>query len=93
MSRSTSPHAYIPAPVPSDTNDLQTFLKDELQKVSQAIEDLRDLSIQVAYVAPSKPRIGMIRFAVYPWRPAPAQTHDALVFWSGIAWVYLPLGP
>ena len=93
MSRPTSPHVYIPAPIPVDPDDIQTFLRDELQKVSLAIEDLRDLSIQIAYVAPSKPRVGMIRFAVSPWRPAPAQTHDTLVFWNGTAWAYLPLGP
>lgn len=52
---------YAPSQPPSDTKDLQRYLKDEFYSIQTAIMQLAAGHIDVVSVAPSKPREGDIR--------------------------------
>ena len=52
---------YAPSQPPSDTKDLQRYLKDEFYSIQTAIMQLAAGHIDVTSVAPSKPREGDIR--------------------------------
>ncbi len=52
---------YSPAPVPSDTKDLQRYLQNEFSAIQNAILQLAAGHVDVTSVAPTKPREGDIR--------------------------------
>lgn len=54
---------YAPSQPPTDASEMGRFLFDELQKISGAISALAAGHIDVANVAPIKPRAGDIRLA------------------------------
>ena len=53
---------YIPKNVPADPAQLPGFLRDELENVSKATR-APTLQLEVLYVAPTRPREGLIAFA------------------------------
>lgn len=54
---------YIPDDPPSNPDQLQRFLRDELRKISAAVQLLSLGHLDKTHVAPSKPRDGDIRYA------------------------------
>lgn len=54
---------YAPGNPPSDPNDIQRFLIEELGKIQSAINALSAGHLDKTYVAPAKPRDGDIRYA------------------------------
>lgn len=54
---------YQPAQVPSDASALQEFLRNEFQKLAEAISAVADGQYDVTHVEPGRPREGMVRFA------------------------------
>lgn len=64
------------------------FIMEELRRIEQTLKDLADFAPQEADTAPARPRVGMQRLSVDPWRPL-GGTVDRWVYWSGTAWVAL----
>lgn len=54
---------YTPGVPPTDREDLERYLMDELQRVAAAIAALAAGHVDMVTVAPTKPRAGDIRFA------------------------------
>ena len=54
---------YAPAEPPQDSNELRLYLREEMQKISAAIQALALGHIDMVNVAPAKPRNGDIRYA------------------------------
>ena len=73
---------YLPAIVPTDSDDLLTFLGDDLRKVSVTIAALIRQTPQPATSAPKLPADGMQRLARAPWWPAAGQVADAWVYYD-----------
>lgn len=74
----------LPQDVKKAHSDLQTYLESEFRKVQDSIQSLVDASPQVAFKAPERPRLGMIRYAKSPWDPL--GTGDGWTWWDGSAW-------
>lgn len=78
---------YKPAQVPDDPKDIPRFLREEMEKISAAINLAIDGFDEVIYVAPPKPRAGMRRYADgTSWNPG---SGAGLYRYSGSAWVFL----
>lgn len=54
---------YSPSIVPSDVNQLQSYINIELNAIKTAINLLAAGHLDMSYAAPTKPRDGDIRFA------------------------------
>ena len=54
---------YSKAPVPSEAEDIPSYLHTELDRISAIISNLADGHFDVSNVAPDKPRTGDIRYA------------------------------
>lgn len=61
--RNLSTVFYYPGDVPSKPEALPRFISDELIKIGAAISGLSTGHVDVAHVAPEKPRDGDIRLA------------------------------
>lgn len=80
---------YTPDDPPSDPNQMQRFLRDELRKISVAIQLLALGHIDKTHVAPARPRDGDVRYADGTnWNPGSGQ---GIYYYkaSGPAWVFL----
>jgi len=66
--------SYLPESPPSSSEDLVTYLWQELSRVSAAINEGYAAKFETLYVAPAKPRDGMVCIAdgVY-WNPGAGQ--------------------
>ena len=72
---------------PSNPDDMSRFLRDELQKISSALQALALGHVDMTTVAPTKPREGDIRLANgTTW--VPGATAGVYCFYSG-AWNFL----
>ena len=63
---------YVPrTPPPSDNpEDLRTYLLEEFDRISEAVESLKDLRMEVRTRPPRRPRDGDISFADgVEWNP------------------------
>lgn len=77
--------AYSPGPVPSEPAELQRYLREEFEKLAAAVN--APLQLSVTYVAPPKPREGMVRFADgTSWNPGAGR---GPYVYRGTAWVAL----
>ena len=54
---------YSKSPVPSEAEDIPSYLQTELDRISAIISNLADGHFDVSNVAPDKPRTGDIRYA------------------------------
>jgi hypothetical protein len=54
---------YTPSPVPDNTEDIPTYLRQEFERMSGIINNIADGHFDVSNVAPDKPRTGDIRYA------------------------------
>lgn len=54
---------YTPFPVPHDAEELSTYLRDELQRLSAVVNILAEGHLDVSYVVPDRPRAGDLRVA------------------------------
>lgn len=52
--------AYIPGEPPNDPALLPRYLREELAKITAALNELRNVQLPVMYAPPSKPRNGML---------------------------------
>jgi hypothetical protein len=78
---------YSPNDVPADTAQLQRYLREELAKVSAAIEAIANGFAPVVYAAPAKPRAGMLRNADgTTWNPG---SGAGLYRYDGTNWNFL----
>ena len=78
---------YSPDPVPSDINQVQMYLENELLKIKRIVELLALGHLEVTYVAPLKPRKGDLRYADgTSWNPG---SGEGVYRYSGSAWVSL----
>lgn len=77
---------YKRSPVTSDIDTI-LFLNNELRKLELTIQQLVDMTPQVATNPPTFKKTGMIRFNKAPWNPL--GTGDGKVYWNGTAWVLL----
>lgn len=78
--------AYAPAPVPNDPKQWPLYLRSEFERIAAELKPTT-LQLQVSYVAPAKPRDGLLLVA--------DGTHlnlgsgaGAYVYYNG-AWHYL----
>jgi hypothetical protein len=55
--------SYVPADPPADPAQLQRYLREEMAKISAAIQALAAGHLDKQNVAPAKPRDGDIRYA------------------------------
>ncbi len=51
--------AYAPAPPPTDPKQLQTYLRSEFERIAAELRT-PTVTLETLYVAPAKPREGMI---------------------------------
>lgn len=85
----TFPTPYVPRPVPTIDGGDAVYLQRELRALQVSVQSLIFMSPQNASLPPDRPRSGMIRRAVSPWRPVAGQTTDRWVSYDGSAWGYL----
>lgn len=78
-----------PAPVTDDPNELARYLFAEYRRLAAFVSILSQGQLEVTYVAPAKPRLGMIRIADgTSWNPGGGRG----VYWydpSGAGWTKL----
>lgn len=78
---------YSPNDPPADPQQLQRFLREELAKISVAVNRVADGYDSVTYVEPDKPRDGMRRNADgVQWDPGSGK---GLYRFDGVAWNFL----
>lgn len=53
---------YAPGEPPLDAAEMQRFLREELQKISAAVQALAAGHLDMQTVMPAKPRNGMVRY-------------------------------
>jgi len=76
---------YSPAPVPSNVDDLPSYLEVEFRRMSAVIGNLADGHYDVLHVAPSKPRTGDVRYADgSDWNPGSGE--GVYTYLSSGAW-------
>ena len=81
---SLSSVAYAPTPLPVTKTDLRDYLMLELNNISASIRLLPEGNLDVSYVAPSRPRDGMLRIADGThWDPG---SGAGLYYYQGGAW-------
>lgn len=85
---SISSVSYAPSEPPSDPAALQRFLREELQKLSTAINTLAAGHLDKTYNAPTKPRDGDLRYAAGApnWNPG---SGAGVYVYKTSAWVLL----
>ena len=54
---------YSKAPVPSEAEDIPSYLQTELDRISAIVSNIADGHFDESNVAPSKPRAGDVRYA------------------------------
>lgn len=65
---------YAPQEPPIETSELPRYLREEMQKISGAVQALSSGHIDMVNVAPAKPRTGDIRLADGTnWNPGSGQ--------------------
>jgi len=75
---------YSSEPTPSRPEDITTYLQKELNKLSQAVNNLADGHLDKVHVAPAKPREGDIRYADGTnWNPGQGEN---LYYFDGTIW-------
>ena len=79
-------NGYIRSQYPVFEEGMRRYLQDELQRIENAIRQLKTASIVVAENEPENPIKGMVRFAVSPWNPL-SNGFSGLVVYNGSAWV------
>lgn len=62
-------------------------LENTLAEIERVLDEVAELTPQVADSPPKSPRLGTIRHAVAPWDPL--NTGDAWVWYDGTDWVAL----
>lgn len=78
---------YVRRALPSlKPETLPNYLQEELREIEASLKSLADASIQVTDKAPTNPRKGMVRYAVYPWEPLGSGV-SYLVVYNGTTWV------
>ena len=78
---------YTPGIPPSDAAEMRRFLFEELGKISAALATLSAGHLDKAYVAPSKPRDGDVRYADgTSWNPGGG---SGIYYYNGTSWVKL----
>lgn len=78
---------YTPAPVPTQPEELSSYLQDELRRVSETINNIAAGNLDVSHVAPDKPREGDIRYADgTDWNPG---TGSGVYVYGGSSWIKL----
>jgi hypothetical protein len=76
-----------PATIPPAFPDsFPQYFRAELQRLKATLDDLTDAAPQTAEIEPSKPRRGMVRYAVSPWNPG---SGDGLYVYNGTSWVHI----
>lgn len=85
----TRPTPFRRGSPPSIPGGDRQFLVEELRRLELTLRDLCDLVPQETNTPPTRPRSGMIRRALAPWRPVVGQTEDAWVSFDGASWTYL----
>ena len=79
---------YAPGEPPSDSKELQNYLREEFQKIATAVTTLSLGHLDTTHVAPVKPRDGDIRLCDgVAWDPL--GTGQKFVGYRGGAWVLL----
>lgn len=80
---------YSPGQIPTDAEDLQRFLREELNKLSSVIALLASGHLDKSTVAPIKPRDGDIRYADgINWKPN-AIGGAGVWYYNGTLWLLL----
>jgi hypothetical protein len=79
-------NGYIRSQYPVFEEGMRRYLQDELQRIENAIRQLKTASIVVADIEPENPIKGMVRYAVTPWNPL-SNGFSGLVVYNGSAWV------
>jgi hypothetical protein len=78
---------YVPQPVPDRPEALAAYLRNELQQIQFAIDQLATGQLEVTAVAPAKPRDGMLRRADGTlWNPGSGQ---GVYCYYNAAWRFL----
>lgn len=54
---------YAPGPTPTDPKQLPSYVRAELEKIANEIKAPSVIQLSVSYVAPDKPRDGMVIYA------------------------------
>ena len=82
---------YEPLPVPDNPEDIPAYLRQEFTRISGIINNISDGHFDISNVAPSKPRIGDIRYADGTnWNPG--STGEGMYIYLGTGeWVQLCL--
>ena len=83
------PRPYRPGPPPLLPGGEQKYLLDELQTLRERFDEVLDMLPISTTTAPVRPREGMIRKSMNPWRPVVGQVTDKWVIYNGTAWEYL----
>jgi hypothetical protein len=79
-------NGYIRSQYPVFEEGMRRYLQDELQRIENAVRQLKTASIVVSENEPENPIKGMVRFAVSPWNPL-SNGFSGLVVYNGSAWV------
>ncbi len=78
---------YSPGDPPSDPAEIQRFLRDELQRISGAINALAAGHFDEVNVAPAKPRKGDVRLADgTSWNPGSGR---GIYIHNGTTWILI----
>jgi hypothetical protein len=77
---------YTKSPVPSNPEELSSYLQAELSRISEVINKIADGHFDVSNVEPDKPRTGDIRYADGTnWNPG-STGEGVYVYLSTGAW-------
>jgi hypothetical protein len=74
------PLPYAPRSAPIIPGGEAQYLQQELREIQDTLNGVLDMLPQEASAPPARPRPGMIRRAVAPWRPV-GGTADVWVSW------------
>ena len=75
---------YVPSPVPNNTENLASYLQEELKRISEATNNISDGHLDKAHVEPPRPRAGDIRYADgSDWNPGQGGN---LYYYNGTEW-------
>ena len=78
---------YVPSEPPVEPADLPRYLRDELWRISGAMQALAAGQLDETAIAPSKPRIGNVRLANgTSWNPG---SGAGVYCYYGSAWHFL----
>ena len=83
------PTPYRPAAPPTIPGGDRMFFLEEFTKLRRTLAEVQDMLPEKTNAAPGRPREGMVRKALSPWRPVVGQTTDKWVIYNGSAWEYL----